>query len=127
MYAHGIVYEALFKVDMLDQEREKKEENKNGAGQHCQYHEGFVDHSIQNCQDFCELVQEMIDEGAIEFNKKIKGQAVNVLQGETPKPVIIRYRDGGQQAPTKAPIHHIPRVMIKVPTPFRYTGDKAVS
>ena len=68
----------------------------------------------------------MINEGAIEFSKKIEGQAVNVLQGETPKPIIIRYRGGGQQAPTKAPIHPIPRVMIKVPTLFRYTSDKVV-
>ena len=68
------VYEALFKASMLDQEREKKEENKDRAGQHCQYHKRFVGHSIQNCQDFLELVQEMINEGAIEFSKKIEGQ-----------------------------------------------------
>ena len=52
--------------------------------------------------------------------------AVNVLQGETLKPVIIHYRGEGQQAPTKTPIHPIPKVMIKVPIPFRYTNDKAV-
>ena len=67
-----------------------------------------------------------MDEGRIEFYKEVKGQAVNVLQGEAPKPVIIHYRDGGQQAPTKTPIHPVPRVVIKVPTPFRYTSDKAV-
>ena len=75
-------------------------------------------HSIQDCQDFLGLVQELMDEGRIEFCKKIKRQAVNVLQGKTPKPVIIHYRGGGQQAPAKAPIHPIPRVVIKVPTPF---------
>ena len=67
-----------------------------------------------------------MDERRIEFCKEIKGQAVNVLQGETPKPVIIHYRGGGQQAPTKTPIHPVPRVVIKVPTSFRYTSDKAV-
>ena len=67
-----------------------------------------------------------MDEGRIEFYKKVKGQAVNVLQGETPKLVIIHYRGGGQQAPAKTPICPIPRVVIKVPTPFRYTSDKAV-
>ena len=40
--------------------------------------------------------------------------------------MIIHYRDGGQQAPAKAPICPIPRVVIKVPTPFQYTSDKAV-
>ena len=67
-----------------------------------------------------------MDEGRIEFCKEMKGQAVNVLQGETLKPVIIHYRGGGQQASAKAPIRPIPRVVIKVPTPFWYTSDKAV-
>ena len=84
-------------------------------------------HSIQDCQDFLGLVQEFMDEGRIEFYKEVKGQAVNVLQGETPKPVIIHYQGGGQQAPAKAPICPIPRVVIKIPTPFQYTSDKAVS
>ena len=83
-------------------------------------------HSIQDYQDFLGLVQELMDEGKIEFCKKIKGQAVNVLQEETPKLVIIYYRGEDQQALTKAPIHPIPRVVIKIPTPFRYTSDKAV-
>ena len=52
-------------------------------------------HSIQDCQDFLDLVQELMDEGRIEFYKEVKGQAVNVLQGETPKPVIIHYQGGG--------------------------------
>ena len=45
---------------------------------------------------------------------------------ETPKLVIIYYRGRGQQAPAKAPIYPIPKVVIKVPTPFRYSSDKAV-
>ena len=71
-------------------------------------------------------MQELMDEGRIEFCKEVKGQAVNVLQRKIPKPVIIYYRGGGQQAPAKAPIHPIPRVVIKVLTLFRYTSDKAV-
>ena len=82
--------------------------------------------SIHNCQDFLDLVQELVDEGRIEFCKEMKGQVVNVLQGETSKSVIIHYRGGGQQAPAKAPIYPVPRVVIKVPAPFRYTSDKAV-
>ena len=68
----------------------------------------------------------MINEGAIEFSKKIEGQAVNVLQGETLKSIIIYYREKSQQAPIKALIHPIPKVVIKVPAPFRYISDKAV-
>ena len=108
------VYEALFKAEMLDEEQE----NEGGEGQYCQYHRGPVGHSIQDCQDFLDLMQGLMDEGRIEFCKEMKGQAVNVLQRETLKPVIIHYRGGGQQASAKAPICPIPRVVIKVPTPF---------
>ena len=110
---------------MLGEAQEEKE-NEDGERQYCQYHRRPTSHSIQDCQDFLDLVQGLMDEGRIEFFKEMKGQAMNVLQGETPKSVIIHYRGGGQQAPTKAPICSIPRVMIKVLTPFQYTSDKAI-
>ena len=75
----GTVYEALFKAEMLDKEQEKKKESEDGEGQYCQYHQKPVGHSIQNCQDFLELVQGLMDEGRIEFCKEVKGQVVNVL------------------------------------------------
>ena len=88
------VYEVLFKVEMLD-EKQKKKESEDGKRQYCQYHKRLVGHSIQDCQDFLDLVQELMDEGRVEFCKEVKGQIVNVLQGETPKPVIIHYQGGG--------------------------------
>ena len=90
------------------------------------YHKGSVGHSIQDCQDFLELVQEMMNKGVMEFCKEIKGQVVIVLQGETLKPIIIYYRSKDQQAPAKAPIHPIPKVVIKVLAPFWYSSDKVV-
>ena len=69
----------------------------------------------------------MMNKGRIEFCKEIeKGQKVNILQEETLKSVIIHYWGGGQEAPTKAPIHPTPRVVIKVPNPFCYVSDKVV-
>ena len=121
-----IVYKALLKAEMLDEEQEKKEGNEDGERQYCEYHKRLVGHSIQDCQDFLGLVQELMDERRIEFCKEIEGQAVSVLQRENPKPIIIYYLGGGQQAPIKALVCPIPRVVIKVPTPFRYTSDKAV-
>ena len=49
-----------------------------------------------------------------------------LLKEETPKPFVIYYRGGGQQATKDAP--HVPtlRLIVKVPAPFRYTNDKAV-
>ena len=84
-------------------------------------------HSIQVCQDFLELVQEMMNEGVMKFCKEIKGQAMNVLQKETSKSIIIYYQGEGQQTPTKEPIHPIPKVVIKVLALFQYLNDKAVS
>ena len=120
------VYKALLKASMLDEEQEKKKENEDEEMQYYQYHKRPVGHSIQDCQDFLGLVQELMDKGRIEFCKEIKGQAVSVLHGETLKPVIIYYREGGHQAPVKAIVCPTPRVVIKVPTPFRYTNDKEV-
>ena len=103
---------------MLGEEQERKKENKDREKQYCLYHKRSVGHSIQDCQEFLGLVQEMMNEGKIEFCKKVEGQAMNVLQKETPKLVIIYYRGGDQQTLAKAPVYPIPKVVIKVPTPF---------
>ena len=42
-------------------------------------------HSIQDCQDFRGLVQEMMNKRRIEFRKETEGQAVNVLQKKNPQ------------------------------------------
>ena len=49
------------------------------------------------------------------------------MQRETLKLVTIFYWVEGQQAPAKVPLYPTPRVVIKVPTPFRYISDKVVS
>ena len=53
-------------VAILKKKEDQKEE-------HCQYHKGSVRHSIQDCQDFLDLMQEMMDEGKIEFYKEVEG------------------------------------------------------
>ena len=68
------VYKALLKACMLDEEQEKKEENEEDReGKYYLYHKRSVSHSIQDCQHFLELVQEMMDKGVMEFCKEIKG------------------------------------------------------
>ena len=49
-----------------------------------------------------------------------------LLKEEAPKPFVIYYRGGGQQATKDAPQCPTPRLVVKVPAPFRYTNDKAV-
>ena len=49
-----------------------------------------------------------------------------LLKEEAPKPLIIYYRGGGQQATKEAPCVPTPRLVVKVSAPFYYTSDKAV-
>ena len=62
----------------------------------------------------------------MEFYGKMEEQNVSVLLEKTPKPLTIFYRRGGQQATKEAPRLPTPKLVVKVPAPFRYTSDKAV-
>ena len=73
------VYEALLMARMLEEEQKKKEEKEDQEEEHCLYHKKSMCHSIQDCQDFLELVQEMMNKGVMEFCKEIKKQAVNEI------------------------------------------------
>ena len=85
-----------------------------------------MDHSIQECPEFLKLVQEMMNEGEMEFCGKMEEPNVSVLLKEIPKPITIFYRGRGQQVTKEA--HHVPtlRLVMKVPAPFHNTSDKAV-
>ena len=68
----------------------------------------------------------MINGGEIEFYEKIQEQNVSVLLKEVPKPFTIFYQGGGQQAIKETPQVPIPKLVMKVPTPFCYASDKVV-
>ena len=76
--------------------------------------------------EFLEMIQEMMNGGGIEFCGKTKEQNVSVLLEEVRKPLTVFYRGGGQQAAKKTPQAPTPKLVIKVPTSFRYTSDKTV-
>ena len=52
----GTVYEALVKVGWLKSKQEKKQEIKKEEEHYYLYHERSLDHSIQGCQEFLDLV-----------------------------------------------------------------------
>ena len=86
-----------------------------------------MDHSIQECPDFLELIQEMMNEVILKFCGKVEEQNVSVLLKEKiPKPLTIYYRGGGQQTSKEVPHLPTPRLVVKVPAPFHYTSDKAM-
>ena len=69
----------------------------------------------------------MMNEGELEFCGKVEEKNVSVLlKEEAPKPLTIYYRGGGQQATMEAPRLPTPKLVVKVPAPFRYTSNKAV-
>ena len=85
----GLVYEALVKVGQLEGRQGKEEKIKDQVECFYQYHGRTTDHSIQECQEFLNLVQEMMNEGKMEFCGKMEEQNVSILQREAPKPVKI--------------------------------------
>ena len=72
------------------------------------------------------MVQEMINGGEIKFCGKMQEQDVSVLLKKVPKPLTVFYREGGQQATKETPHVPTPKLVVKVPAPFRYASDKAV-
>ena len=67
-----LVYEVLVKTGRLEGCQRKKEERKGQEKCFCQYLGSTTDHSIQECLDFLELIQEMMNEGELEFYGKVE-------------------------------------------------------
>ena len=121
-----LVYEALVKAGRLKDGQGKKKEEMDQEKCYCRYHGKTADHSIQECPKFLKMIQEMINEGEIEFYKKIQEQNVSVLLKEVPKPLTVFYRGGGQQATKETPQVPTSKLVVKVPAPFCYASDKVV-
>ena len=71
----------------------------------------------------------MIDDGEIEFYKRIEKNMVAVTQGDgqqdrMPKPLIIYYK--GENQTKKAPQPLASNIIVNVPALFHYQNDKAV-
>ena len=122
-----LVHEVLVRAGRLKVCQRKEDEAK-GQEKCCyQYHRGAKGHVIQECPDFLELVQKMMIEGELGFCRKIEERNMSVLiKEEALKPFVIYYRGGGQQVTKDAPHVPTPRLVMKVPAPFRYTNDKTV-
>ena len=56
----------------------------------------------------------------------VQEQNVSVLLKKVPKLLTVFYQGGGQQATKETPHVPIPKLVVKVSTPFRYASDKAV-
>ena len=106
----------------------KEEEKVKEIDCYCLFHQACTNHTIQDYPNFLSIVQKMIDDGKIEFCKRIEGNMVAVTQGEgqqdgTPKPLVIYYK-GENQTKTAQP--SASNIIVKMPAPFHYQNDKAV-
>ena len=85
-----LVHEVLIKAGRLKGCQRKKEEAKDQEKYFCQYHRSTTGHAIQECPDFLELLQEMMNEGG--NWSSVGRQNVSVLlKEEAPKPLTIYY------------------------------------
>ena len=121
-----LVYEALVKAGRLKGKQGKEEEEMDQEKCYYRYHGETTGHSIQECPEFLKMIQEMMNEGKIEFCGKIKEKSVSILLEEVQKPLTVFYRGGGQQAAKETPHVPTPKLVVKVPVPFHYASDKAM-
>ena len=85
-----LVHEVLVKAGWLEGHQGKEEETKDQEQCFYQYHASTMDHSIQECPDFQELIQEMMNKGELEFCGKEEEPNVSILLKEkAPKPLTI--------------------------------------
>ena len=99
---------------------------------YCQYHVEVWGHGIQECNEFREVVQDLMDRKKIEFSSS-EGSSINVITSTTysgtplsagPRPITI-FHDN-EAATTELPKIPIPVLMVEVPKPFQYESQKVV-
>ena len=66
------VHKVLIKTGRLEGCQRKKEGTEDQEKCFCHYHGSTTDNSIQGCPDFLELIQEMMNEGELEFCGKVE-------------------------------------------------------
>ena len=62
-----LVHEVLVKARRLEGYQKKEKKVKDQEKYFCQYHGSTTGHAIQECPDFLELIQKMMNEGELEF------------------------------------------------------------
>ena len=78
----GVIHEKLVKIEVLQsRRREVAEEGKMSKG-YCQYHVEIRGHVIQECTEFRDIVQNLMDKKEIEFSES-NDPSINVITGTT--------------------------------------------
>ncbi|XP_022751308.1 uncharacterized protein LOC111300005, partial [Durio zibethinus] len=122
------VFETLVKADMLKSIEPQNYSETVNSTESCHYHRGALGHSIENCHQFRQEVQKLMDEGRIEFYQEreelVKVSTIDSKYKFGRRPVTIYY-DEKPTSKLEKPVSR-PVVTIKVSGPFPYQNDKAV-
>lgn len=99
------------------------------SNEQCLYH-GNSDHSIEQCTEFLDKVQESMNQGRIEFSTQLSKAEAHMIQGSNPSVQIIIHKPsvGECLMPPEIPEmpHGIAPLTIQVPSPFPYQSNKTV-
>ncbi|KAL4302206.1 hypothetical protein GQ457_10G004520 [Hibiscus cannabinus] len=121
------VWKKMFEMGLVTSHLQDGQNTPDG---YCLYHNEHG-HDIQECVDFKELIQSMMDNKQMEFYEETTPEEMDVYasEEETPKKdvernfpvVIISGPKKGERVESSRP-----RVVIQRPVPFPYKDDKAV-
>ena len=122
----GVIFEKLVQARFLQPrkgEAIKEEESSKG---YSQYHAEVRRHGIQECNEFWEVVQDLMDRKEIEFSSS-ESPSIDVITGTMysgtllstgPRPITI-FHDN-ETAKMELPKVSIPVLLVEVPKPFPY-------
>ena len=125
-----VIYEELVQARFFQSRREEavKEERLNKG--YCQYHAKIQEHVIQECIEFRDIVQNLMDRKEIEFLEP-SDPFIDVITGTTysktpssigPKPITI-FHDN-ETARDEMPKVSTPVLVVEVPSPFHTNHKK---
>ena len=134
------VYEALVKGGILQSKVKEGEKNSEEQFEEmqicfCDYHAGYVGHVVQDCEEFRNIVQALMDKKEIEFFEKIEEKSINVIVREgysntsssgKAKALTIYYEDEPEVARHPTVEISMPKLKVEVSSPFPYKSDKAM-
>ncbi|XP_057453231.1 uncharacterized protein LOC130745105 [Lotus japonicus] len=113
----GVIFVEMCKYGMISGSLDKKEM--------CGLHPGSH-HLIQDCEEFKLVLQNLMDEKLVQVCRAVNNGDVCAIDEQAPpfrKPLVIPYVKTG---PVSTPTIPTP-LMIRMPTPFPYKDNKAVS
>ena len=72
------MYQVMVKMRVIPKKEISTKESE-GRDCYCRYHAAYVGHSIQKCEDFRKMLQDMMNRGDIELFGKVIEESINVI------------------------------------------------